>query len=529
MDNFSLHSQTTVEDFLQTAIFLDDEATFDLEVAQEEEEVPSVLTTPGRVTLPEQSENDTNSNNSTDEETDSENDNKDENIADSDTTNEDIIEQNDHILDAKEITNSFMEKGIICSVIKCEKDTYDSQEDNFIKLMKNADIIVLDWNLFNDGGERVTKLIQKLISIDNELHEVRSLIIYTANDLSSVKKKLEEISVNFDENAYISNNTKYTIISLLSKESKDATESRKVTFSELPTKCIYEFTKSFQGIIPNVAMASISTIRKNTHKLLSVLNKNLDIAYLSHRTLLPNTEDAEKHLEEIITSEIESIIHESNVGDNAKYDIIKDSKLLIDKKYEGKEFIECLEKGVGNIGIEEKKINKSVKKCYTNDWYGEEAESKKAEEDLVKLTTLQTKYTKNNVPLTLGVIIKEENSENIFLCLQPKCDSVRLSTNTDFILLLLKKSTDKFDLLCGDHKYKIKYNKENRKTISFKVPQGSSSITFNDENNYIAADEKKYKYMASLKKMQAQRIANEYASYISRVGLNESEYLRRNR
>ncbi len=510
MSNFFEHSKSIVEDFLQTAVFLDDRATFIYE-----EKVAEVIdTTPFRGIEK-----------ATEEPTE---------INPDDAIEEDT-ERTEHLLDAKTIIDTFMNKGIVCSVLKCVEETYDAQVTNYLKLLRKADMVVLDWDLFRDNGDRVVFLLSKLLESETDLHPFRSIVIYTANNLESVKKKLSEKSITFPEDSYVSDvPSNYTSISIYSKPfSKEAIEERTVDFSELVNKCIKDFTTSFHGIVPNVTMAAISEIRNNTHNLLSVLNKNLDIAYLSHRALLPYPEDAEKHIEEIIISEIESIIHENNIGKNAALNIIKEHPHLLEKKYKGINFIDCLENGVEtyiSTNKEKSDLKKDIKKCFTKAWYESEEVAKNAEIKFVKLTTLQTKYTNEKNLLSLGLIIEQLDTQEKYLCLQPRCDSVRLIGDTEFILLLLDSSNDKFDLLCNDdEKYKIKYNKEFRKTISFKICDSEQAVIPNEDLYYEDSNSKKYKYLAKLKPMQAQKISNEYGSYLSRVGLNESEYLRRNR
>lgn len=519
MNEFFEHSKSIVEDFLQTAVFLDDKPTYHYDKSVEELEkknVEVIESIPFRGSKKSFSQEETNS---------EEKNTKEINVE----VEQEISDSIEHLLDAKTITDTFMDKGIICSILKCEEETYSSQVDNYIKLFHKSDMIVLDWDLFKDNGERIVSLLQNLIHSDTELHPFRSIIIYTANDLEVVKKKLGEINIQFDKESYNTDiNNLYTLLSLYSKpNSKNATKERVVHFSELINKCIEDFTSAIHGIMPNVAMASLSEIRKNTHNLLGVLNKTLDIAYLSHRALLSNSEDAEKHAEEIIISELESIIHCNQVGQHANYDVIKNSPYIESKKYDNRDFINYLN---AEPPIDKKPLNRDLKDCFTYKWYqSNEEDSKKSERDFAKLTTIQTEYSKIFKHLTLGVIIEDLEHNIRYLCLQPRCDSVRLRENTDFVFLTLEEATNnKFHLLIGEEekKYLIKYNKD-RKSIVFNVDSSLQIAVNDEEKNFIDVNEKKYKYISTLKKLKAQQIVNEYSAYISRVGLNESEYLRR--
>lgn len=556
MTEFLKTSKSIVTDFLSTAVFLDDQATFintnstgsqvnddqktdvHSKTQEEKQDVPQVINDPttGEKAILQTTSNVTEQ--VTPEPTEL-------NTILSDTNNptasSDSQIDDEHKLDAQTIINTFMEKGIVCSVIKCEKTTYSTQKSNYIKLMKKADIIVLDWDLFKDGGENVLEILTKMTSADESHKELRSILIYTANDLGTVKERLKSIRILFDEDSYISHNNLYTTVSLWNKKSKEATPDRTAKFEDMVDKCIDEFTETFHGIVPNVAMAAIAEIRKNTHKILGVLNKSLDPAYLSHRALQTYPKEAENHLEEIIVNELASIVYGHNVGQKSNYEILKDYPNILGKKYDEIDLQDCLKIGLENLLDTSKKnrLTKSFKKknfCFTKIWNASEPESIKSEKDFALLSLVQTIYTNNPKSLTLGVVIEKQieghEISSKLLCLQPRCDSTRLDEKTDFLFLELKElkeSEVRFDLFFNeeDKKYKVVYNKEARKNISFassinKVVESKGNI-FTDTNDI------KYKFISTLKDFQAQRIANSFGTYISRIGLNESEYLRRNR
>lgn len=498
MSEFLGISRGIVEDFLQTAVFLDDRAIFPDDNSRVDMRSTSVLIDPNtgqdcEVNIPI------------------------------------ITEETQHNLNAKVIIDTFMQKGIVCAVIKCEEATFEEQRRNYLKLMKKADIIVLDWDLFHDGGEKIIEIIKDLIRADEQLHELRSIVIYTANDLGTIQTRLEGEELSFDN--YVSHNKPYTTISLWNKKSNSLGGERQADFVEVVDKCIYEFTETFHGIVPNVAMAAIAEVRKNTHKLLGVLNKDLDPAYLSHRSLLETPEDAERHIEEIIIGEIESMIRGTEIGKFAKIDNIKKAKIIQNKKYQAVDFLKCLEHGTekkiitGNRKTEKaNKLTEDVKKCFTHEWFGEEEKARESEKNFAVLTSIVTEYGSNPY-LTLGAII--EKSSEKFLCLQPRCDSIGLKKKTNFIFLKLILDEEKFDILLRDgSKYKIKYSLKDRQNFLFNPDPEGKKVLFPNLKNM--QDDVEFTYIASLKRLHAQRIANEFSAYISRIGLNESEYIRRN-
>ncbi len=67
------------------------------------------------------------------------------------------------------------------------------------------------------------------------------------------------------------------------------------------------------------------------------------------------------------------------------------------------------------------------------------------------------------------------------------------------------------------------------KTVKFKPKEGATIIQASKiENKYVFLSfyEETYEWVADLKEMHAQRIVNNYCAQLSRVGLNESEWLR---
>ncbi|MDX9755974.1 response regulator receiver domain [Sulfurimonas sp. RIFOXYB12_FULL_35_9] len=550
MNEFLGISRGVVEDFLQTAVFLDDRAKYadntNYSVVEKEMNISSnesllnvdniikIYKTHGVIYVLKQAIDEFKIFKNPEKQDDYVETNLDEENPFYAIPPKDIgSDVSEHDLDAKTIVNTFMEKGIVCSVIQCEQATFEDKRESYIRLMKKADIIVLDWDLFADGGERIIGIIKDLINTDERLHELRSIVIYTANDLETVKSKLIKIDVKFEDNKYVSNNKLFTTVSLFNKESSSAIEARTAKFNELVEECIGEFTETFHGIVPNVAMASISEVRKNTHKLLGVLNKNLDPAYLSHRTLLEAPEDAERHIEEIIIGEIESMIHGSEIGKHAEIDKIKKAPIIQDKKYQNIDFVDCLKDGTeikldtGSKKVKKEKCQKFIKDiqtCYTKEWYLEEADAKISEQNFAVLSSLVTEYISNPY-LMLGVIV--EKASNKYLCMQPRCDSIRLGNETNFIFLQLVRDNKNFDIVLRDgSKYKLKYSLKNRQNFAFNPDSVAKKVLFTDSK--ILQGETEFRYIATLKRLHAQRIANEFSAYISRIGLNESEYIRRN-
>ena len=176
-----------------------------------------------------------------------------------------------------------------------------------------------------------------------------------------------------------------------------------------------------------------------------------------------------------------------------------------------------------------KKLHELSKKIYKQEQHIQEIEDKFA-----ILSTLTTKYGNPKPYITLGTIIK--NGENYFVCIIPRCDAVRKKQGEhNYPFLKLKEAQDKFSLVVKDQSYKkFKIIDKPEELIMIKLKKDSADPNtplYADELKFIgineAGNEIQYTWIAELKREKAQAILNKFAAKLSRVGYNESEYLRR--
>ncbi|MBE0471090.1 MAG: hypothetical protein IBX55_16465 [Methyloprofundus sp.] len=153
------------------------------------------------------------------------------------------------------------------------------------------------------------------------------------------------------------------------------------------------------------------------------------------------------------------------------------------------------------------------------------------------LTTTRTFYSNPIPSLNLGSIIENAAGE-YYLCISPRCDTARVSANpgkeTAFQLLPMKSSDKNYDVVVrlpskAIGKFKINYSPTKLKSITFKQTQENDNrpIRLNDNWKFIDINDSEYQWIGELKSDKAQRILNEFAALLSRVGINESEVLRR--
>ncbi|NIA11704.1 MAG: hypothetical protein GWP10_18775, partial [Nitrospiraceae bacterium] len=283
-------------------------------------------------------------------------------------------------------------------------------------------------------------------------------------------------------------------------------------------------------------------------------------------------DDAMNHVVDIVASEFHSLLQDYEVGKKAN---LRTIEAWIDmKSREGTSFeIEVANNDIKpvsperirewqRVGIEksdwwsEENISGTKKDRFSN--HGHEkltqtfcAKGVNATEldyRFARITSFKNRYgsSERRPILTLGTVIKSESStsskksEKFWLCIQPRCDSVRIEKKRNFFFLPLEvvDGDKKFDLILEDEENKFKKLKIHYKiydSTHFEFSSDGSDeqvIRAKAENGdfvFYTADEtrSKFKWVSELKTEHAQRIANDFAAKISRVGLDESEWLRR--
>ena len=480
-----------------------------------------------------------------------------------------ISEEQRH-LDAKKVVDGFAARGIVCSVIKPYKDERGALLEYIYRLASNADVIVIDWVMQKDDGELALDLMKQIVTGDlSGRAPLRLIAIYTIDP--DVERIPERIKTFLEQSGIpsisLTEEDPFTIkigpirIVVLSKPGTDIPQEaliQQVSFEDLANRLTTEFTDMTAGLISNVVIDSLAELRANCHKIIATFSADLDAPYLTHRTLSPNPEDAEDHIVALIGAELSTLLEEREVRKRANIDAIK---YWIENKRPGsatfvlnahgstceltkENVIQLLEKGISNVDRSDYSGRLSrtdfqsphaikLSKMYHCD----DMSSENLDERFAELFTLKSFYGKPNPRLNLGTIIKAINSNIHYICIQPRCDCVRITQDTDFVFLPLTIETGsgKFNIVIKDNDSYVRFktNKRINSITLIKFPansQGSDAIVASeDAGSYYFQDTKrvKYKWIGELRGDQALRLSNEFSSELSRVGLNESEWLRR--
>ncbi len=470
-------------------------------------------------------------------------------------------------IEPKTFINAFLKKKIQCSLFEITNDD-DSLED-LINILCKSDVVILDWQMHQDNGRKAKELLQSVLSKSKE-PELRLFIIYT--DANNFKVLLEEsiipelLKINIDgrlDDTGCIYKFGHSKIIVIEKANGNISENS-TTDEELPDRIIDEFTHITLGLVSNTVLASLSAIRRNIHQLLGIFNSKLDSAFLSHRALLPNPIDAEEHLLDLIGSELKNIIHKEKCNEPVSLDIIKN---YINEHYPDEEFdflfpnktefetIELPEKikkdlliSFINSGIEKVFLSKNTptldklrfsENCFqrlTEQFCLDNELAQESNYKFALLTTNKNIYNSHNLPkLSLGTILKFESPTimEYWLCIQPKCDSVRIERNREFLMAKLNILDEtKNSNIITIHKnsilhFEIEYSIYKTKFFKFKANFHQSVQAEIIDERIIFIGDKNMEWISTLKDDFAQEISNKFGATLSRVGTNPSEWLRR--
>ena len=83
-------------------------------------------------------------------------------------------------LDAKKVIDSFAQKGIVCSVLRPYQEEMGTLTGTLEKLANCADIVVIDWSLYKDDGEKALEMVGRIVeSSAGNPAQLRLIVIYT--------------------------------------------------------------------------------------------------------------------------------------------------------------------------------------------------------------------------------------------------------------------------------------------------------------------------------------------------------------
>lgn len=459
-----------------------------------------------------------------------------------------------------DIQASFAKKRIVCSLHEPRKTDSVGLSSNTYKLCSAADIVIVDWDLDKDAGVKAKALVENLViqSLNESPHQLRLVLVYT--DTPNLFHIADQLSEGLSEKAPdeiedkpadrgLAFHTSNARVVVFGKPTQRLPEFKdfEVEEKDLADRAIGEFCKLADGMLQGCILMGLAAIRKNSRKILTRFHSGLDAAFLTHRALGLPHEEAFDHITPLLVAELEAILEDSLEAPLLGDEILK---CWCDNRTFGKH----LENNVSGIDVQEFAYqfcrtgnevlqlkglqNKPAKKQIPNVLCPDNKANPPTPDlssmsELAILMSQKTHYKTKRNRLKLGTILREYSGEERYLlCLQPVCDSVRLSGSKPFLFCYMDFSPNNKKVTHivpnGEACCELSFNpcKENRTIIAFSANH-NETVSEKKKTGILSDDNRnEYEWIAQLKPDHAQQAAEKFARELSRVGLTESEWLR---
>jgi hypothetical protein len=474
----------------------------------------------------------------------------------------------ENVLDAKRVVDGFAERGIACAILRPLEGEDPSERTQ--RVTRRADILVLDWNFHADDGDTARGLLTDVLGGDLRDNRRRLIAIYTAErDLRAIVASIRE-TLRRTKGRAVRTRGPLTLdcgdarVVVLAKPAEGkAAGSRAakpvVAYEDLANVLILHFAAFMYGLVSNVALKSVAALRWNTHQLLKQLGPALDAGYLWHRAVQVYPPDAEQDLVDLVAAELRAILDDAEVREAASLRAIRQwleksgesdfaKRFGEEKPRSIDDVMELLEFGSAARTTETDKVLANFSKMDARRrkahkksdeiaaFAATKAEAARSNEAFAVLASHRTQYSRPQPHLTLGTIISSGSGKKrrYWLCLQPVCDAVRLSSARTFPFLELKSAEG------GGFQFVLQARGRTSVRLRIDVrPQNLTMLEFHPKagNDCVVADVRKaqfffsrgrrrYRWEAELKREHAQHFAETLANQFSRIGLVQSEWLR---
>jgi len=488
-------------------------------------------------------------------------------------------------LDAEKLIDHAAKCGIVCAVLKAKAE---NEKDPVLLAAKNADILILDWEMCNsaeknDSGVRAKNVIRDLFDEDERVGgRLRFICIYTQEiDLKDCSKHvLERLGESSDQfTGYMDarkEDFRLKELTVVFVRKKEYSEDR------LIEELLKRYEKTVHGLLPRVVLESVAAVREKTHALLSRYSSELDGAYLAHRALLNGSADAEQFIADLVADDMRGILEAYNVGANtvdfATVESFveqsplpfrlrrfheKDSPCPTCKKHEEQQqscdhvlfdvcFLNILDPEQPKEGVPEssdqdrKQGFNPCKNVYPVNY----PSCQKAESYLRQFSSYSSlKRGLDHQSLTpedwgpiinTGTILQHQSNKEFLLCVQPSCDCLRIKKDkADFLFLTLSTKRQESDRPCialrgMDGQYVLMSfapTPHHLRIINFRNSICSIRKLIISQKNgesfeFTASDGQKYHWIGDMREGQIRRIIQRLFENLSRIGLDEFEWLR---
>ena len=521
-DDFNSRCREIVKRFLLTAVVVDDQPYF-------ESPVRGGLTPPGRG----------------------------DHVATEDAR--EVGARNSHSLSATAVTASFVEQGLICGVIEPGQGT---DETELPATVKRADVVVVDWRLHDDRGKRALTLLKWIVN-DDASERLRLIAVYTgepdirsigsriADELRATGHTFESVAGQDGDLVYARGSCLIVIYAKPGTTVEPGLQTRSVRESDLAERLIGDFTGMVEGLLPSIALTGLTAIRENAHKVLRRFETKLDPAFLTHRACLPSPADSEQHMVAQLASELHGIMDEAVAKERPagveaierwldKFKGDGEINFAPGKSMNRQLLMQLLTEGLDKVP---RPLGKSQGHSIMTSGFArsEDDSSEELDRRLAAMMCFRTVFDRPLKRLWMGTAVRRRDESGCyrhFLCMRPRCDSVRMTKAESFLLVPLScPKANTFQIVApleqdakSHSRLSVDTNMSEWLMVDFEPDSDDSSVVARQDGTisyFLSTDDMRYEWIGELKFELAQSVAQSLASSLSRVALDRSEWLLR--
>ena len=457
---------------------------------------------------------------------------------------------------------------MVCGVVSPHEE--QASHEAIARAVARADIVILDWRLNPTSGANALPLLKRILT-DDQPHRLRLIAFYTGEPHHErIRDKIVKCLNGLDgrDQTVVANdgggNTidfRACRIVVYGKPDSPAVEPGAIVNEEsLADRLVADFADMVEGLLPSLVLTALGAVRENVHRLLECFGSDLDPAFLVHRACLPQPPESEQHIVEQIASELHGIMDDavgqlSPAASPAGIDAIEHwlkgrfrgrGIELAPRKDGGQgksmshdEILALLTRGIKAEPGPLKKDGKEYD-LLSHGFSDGAANSRELDRRLAAAMSLRQVPPATWRQLSMGTVVIQTGDDEpaTLLCITPRCDSVRLTHKTAFLFLRLtdaKPNTPQIVVPTGDNQHRrmtISLNPSQWCQVDF-VPDSDRQCVLAHGNGtdrpftFRDACGEEYRWVSELKAESAQSIAQAIAVRMSRIPLNQSEWLRR--
>lgn len=449
-----------------------------------------------------------------------------------------------HTLNARAVMDSFSALGVICGVV--------GPQQAAMEVMRQADIVVLDW-LLQDGDSRLAlRLLRDLLTGEVDRDSLRLVAIYTGESrlediCSTIVAELRDTGLDpVESESRTEVLYRHGCVVLYAKSDVNLAEPlkwRSVPEGDLPGRLVDDFATLTEGLLPGIALTSLTAVREGAHMVLDQFCANLDPAFLAHRACISNPDDAERQIVNHVAEELRGLMDSAvaalspagaeaveawirRKGDGGRRFVFADSELDVEQTVT-----------LAKSGLEASALRNNAFSGLSAGFAGTDVGG--LDEQLAWIMSFRTVFNEPPPTLRLGSVVAAimDGKEMHLVCMRPRCDCVRLREETSFFFLPLvepRNVGEQVVIRLGDEfrRLGVGFDSSGWFRGKFSPSNDNQAVTAtkretNGAFEFTDTCDVRYTWQGELKAEFAQRIAQSFATTLSRVAVDESEWLRR--